>query len=589
MITRSKFKRLKCNHNSNNTNNILNIFNTDDDILSMSTETTDNSDIMSLISNTSKSDGESDTETNSEELDDLSNKEYKNLQTNLYEILDGSFFDELTNSYSIKQLQSELSIIDAHILNNEVLRLKEGLCNKNLNIVNILNKNISDKNKIQILEKIYFIINSDILSPEYKKYIQELDELVSVLNSKEYDELSIVEKNITNHLDIASISNSYKTQILQSKMGFQNQLIAYKYLQIMESYGENTSSEEHIKYNTWLNTLLKIPFNKYYEINIDYNCLKSIKKYISNIRNKLDENLSFLEIPKDQIINIISQLLKNPKSKINSIGLYGNKGLGKTQFVECVANALGRPLIRISLGGNSDANSLKGHNFTYLGSKQGQLVDAIISSKVMNPVIFFDEIDKLSNTEHGKEIVGTLIHLIDLTTNNKYNGDEYFSGIEFDLSRVLFMFTYNDPTKIDPILADRLYKIKINNYSIDEKIDITKKHIINNILKDFNYSNENISFTDDAITHIVESSKYSEGMRPIKSKIHTIISRINTLLLTKTKKKQKKIIKLKYNELYNVYKELPIKILKKHINILLDQSTTTDIVDDNNNYLNMYL
>ena len=361
-------------------------------------------------------------------------------------------------------------------------------------------------------------------------------------------------------------------------MNFNNKVIAYKYMKIMENYGSNSSSEEHIKYKSWLNTLLTIPFNKYYNIDIDYNSLDNIKSYISKIRKSLDNNLSFLENPKDQIINIISQIIRNPQSNINAIGLYGNKGLGKTHFVECVANALNRPLVRISLGGNSDAHTIKGHNFTYIGSRQGKIIDAIIESKVMNPIIFFDEIDKISKTDHGRDITGSLIHLIDLTTNNKYNGDEYFSGIEIDLSRALFIFTYNDPNLIDPILADRIYKIEIKNYNIKEKIEITKIHLIDSVLNSFNFTQNDISFENEAINYIVETSKNNQGMRTIKGKIQTIISRINTLLLTD---KNEKVINLEYKKLYNYYNSLPVIIKKIHINILLENSINEENKNDN--------
>lgn len=523
-----------------------------------------------------------------EEINDDPNlNEFKFLKHNLYSILDGSFFEENSQNYSIPKLKSKLSLIDAQFLNNELLRLKNQYFNKNLNILNILNMNLSDDLKKKVFEKIYIIANSEVLTDEYISNIKELNELINS-NTEENIKLNDLEKEINNNLDKEKngiLINSYKNQILTSEMGFSNKLIAYKYMKIMEGYGQNSSSEENIKYKTWLNTLLNVPFNKYYEIDINYNCLNSIKNYITEIRSKLDNDLSFLEIPKDQIINIISQLIRNPKSNINAIGLFGNKGLGKTQFVECVAKALNRPLVRISLGGNSDATVIKGHNFTYIGSRQGKIVDALIDSKIMNPIIFFDEIDKISNTEHGKDITGTLIHLIDLTTNNKYNGDEYFSGVEFDLSRALFMFTYNDPNQIDSILADRIYKIQIHNYTISEKIEITKTHIINSVLSGFNFTHNDIQFESDAITYLVETSKFSEGMRPIKSKIQIIISRINTLLLTD---ETKNIINLQYKILYNLYKSLPIIIKKEHIDILLENSIFKDNIEDLN-YLNMYM
>jgi ATP-dependent Lon protease len=547
--------------------------------LSNESETELSNESETELSNESETE-ESETEETGE-LDDniheLHKEVFKKFDEYLYSIVNGKFFEIYKTNYTIKNLKKDFDINTIDKYNHIFELIRNEYILKGVGIIEILEKNISIDIKKKLLEKLYHIANSEILSNEYNEHIKELKEL---LNSKESEELTELENKITNTIDkdeCGIISKSYKHRILNSMMNFNNKVIAYKYMKIMESYGTNSSSEEHIKYKTWLNTLLTIPFNKYYNININYNDLNDIKHYISNIRESLDKDLSFLEKPKDQIINIISQLIRNPQSNINAIGLYGNKGLGKTHFVECVANALNRPLVRISLGGNSDATILKGHNFTYIGSKQGKIIDALIESKIMNPIFFFDEIDKISNTDHGRDISGTLIHLIDLTTNNKYNGDEYFSGIEIDLSRALFIFTYNDPNMIDPILADRIYKIQIENYNVKEKIEITQKHLINNVLKGFNFNNNEIKFEEDAINYIVETSKNNEGMRNIKSKIQTIISRINTLLLTDS---SKNIVNLKYKDLYNYYNSFPIYIKKDHIDILLEDSIDKENINE---------
>ena len=429
-------------------------------------------------------------------------------------------------------------------LNKKLESLRSQYLINDAEIDNILQKDIPNDIKLKILEKIYLIINSEVLSSEYNLYIKELKELIYYSNS---DELLLLDNKIKNIIDQDNsgvLSLSYKNRILKSDMSFNNKVIAYKYMRIIESYNDQ-SSEELSKYKTWLNTLLTIPFNKYHSNNITNTTnLVYIKEYLIHIRQLLDKNLSFLDYPKDQILNIIAQLIRNPNSQINAIGLYGNKGIGKTHFIESISEALGRPLIRISLGGNTDVQSLKGHNFTYIGSKQGKIIDGLIESKVMNPIIFFDEIDKISQSYHGSDITGFLIHLIDLTTNSKFNGDEYFSGIELDLSRALFIFTYNDQELVDSILADRLYKIKINNYTKQEKIHITTKHLINTILKEFNLTNNDIQLSQEIIEEIVHLSNDS-GMRSIKNNIHLIISRLNTLLLSDP---NNSIIKLQYQK-----------------------------------------
>ena len=505
----------------------------------------------------------------------------KSFDTNVTSVMNGEFFNIYPNKYNCKSIKSNYSIKILESLNEKLKQLRNEYIIDNATIDNILNLDTTKDYKLKALEYIYLITNSDILSSDYNYYVKELKNLLHNIDSKEFIELENKIKESINSSNNASFTISFKNKILKSNMSFNNKVIAYKYMQIIDNYTDQ-SSEELSKYKTWLNTLLTIPFGQYTENKINNNSsILEVKKYLKNVRNILDSNLSFLEYPKDQVINIISQLVRNPQSKINAIGLYGNKGIGKTQFVESISNALERPLVRISLGGNSDVHSLRGHNFTYIGSKHGKIIDGIIDSKVMNPIIFFDEIDKISKSSHGSDITGLLIHLIDLTTNNKYNGDDYFSGIEFDLSRALFIFTYNDHNLIDSILADRFYKIKINNYTKFEKIEIAKTHLLKSVLDTFNFTCDDIIISNDIIEEIINLSD-DLGMRDIKNKLHIIISRLNTLLFSDNRD-DNNIITLKYKNLYKFYNKLPIILNKDHISLLLEYPDKNDT-----SYLSLY-
>jgi hypothetical protein len=251
-----------------------------------------------------------------------------------------------------------------------------------------------------------------------------------------------------------------------------------------------------------------------------------------------------------------------------------------TSLVKSISEALGRPYKTISLGGESDSSLLTGHGFTYVGSCPGRIIEILRETKCTNPIILFDELDKVSETHHGKEIIGNLIHMTDSSTNNKYNYDKYFSGLEFDLSKVLFVFTYNDESKVDPILADRLFKIKVDNYSIKEKLEITKTHLIKSILDQYCFSNDDIQFDETAINYIVELSKSDQGMRDIKRKFEIIVSRVNTLMLTDP---DTDIIRLQYKSLYKYFNNVskPVKILREHVDTLLLDSISNDTNSDN--------
>ena len=144
-----------------------------------------------------------------------------------------------------------------------------------------------------------------------------------------------------------------------------------------------------------------------------------------------------------------------------AFGFEGPPGTGKTTLAKrgiskCLIDYEGntRPFAFIALGGSSNGSTLEGHNYTYVGSTYGRIVDILMETKCMNPIIYIDELDKISKTEHGKEIVGILTHLTDTTQNDTWC-DKYFSGVKLDLSRVLFIFSYNDPSLIDKILLDR--------------------------------------------------------------------------------------------------------------------------------------
>ena len=143
----------------------------------------------------------------------------------------------------------------------------------------------------------------------------------------------------------------------------------------------------------------------------------------------------------------------------------------------------------------------------------------------MNPIIFIDELDKVSKTEHGKEIIGILTHLIDGTQNDSFQ-DKYFNGIDLDLSKALFVFSYNDASSIDKILLDRIHRIKFEHLTIEDKLVITKKHILPELYKKMGVENC-IEITEDNIVFIIENYTNEPGIRKFKELLFEIIGEIN--------------------------------------------------------------
>lgn len=250
-----------------------------------------------------------------------------------------------------------------------------------------------------------------------------------------------------------------------------------------------------------------------------------------------------------------------------------------TSIVECIAKSLGREYHSISLGGETDAANLLGHNFTYVGSTCGKIINILKNSKTMDPVILIDELDKTSS----KDIINTFIHLTDPSSNSKFNIDKYFSGIHFDLSKAIFVFTFNNISKIDKILLDRLQTIHIKDYNKKEKLSIILKHILPNILKTFNLVDK-LVFETSFLNNIIDST-LDTGMRQIKNKLHSIVSRINLLMLTQTQEECNSIIKLKYKKYFSYYKKNNL-VLHDHYSTLLENTeTSSNTLNSHHHYM----
>lgn len=506
---------------------------------------------------------------------DKESDEYDKYLKNINSIYEGKFFERVSIDKKKKMLKENVSIEHMTKLNEQLDFIREKYKSDVPSVVDVLNMDVDVIQKQKLLENIYKFANSEILTHEYTSTLKSINDKIKQFQNTELLEL---ERKILDSSDDLQYSDNYREKILRSEMSFDNKVIAYKRLEIMDSF-EATDTSEYAKYKSWMDILLSIPYNKIvgdtFSTGID-----STKRIVKNVREVLDKRLSFLERAKDQIINIVTQTSRNPNFTVNAIGLYGLKGTGKTSLVKSISEALGRPYRTISLGGESDSSLLTGHGFTYVGSCPGRIIEILRETKCTNPIILFDELDKVSETHHGKEIIGNLIHMTDSSTNNKYNYDKYFSGLEFDLSKVLFIFTYNDESKVDPILADRLFKIQVDNYSIKEKLEITKTHLIKSILDQYCFSNDDIQFDDNAVNYIVESSKSDQGMRDIKRKFEIIVSRVNTLMLTDP---DTDIVRLQYKSLYKYFNNVskPVKILREHIDTLLLDSISNDINGDN--------
>ena len=298
--------------------------------------------------------------------------------------------------------------------------------------------------------------------------------------------------------------------------------------------------------------------------------IKTIEPAIDNMYNVLDESIYGHSYAKDQIMKIITQWMSGEQTGY-CFGFEGSPGIGKTSLAKkglanCLKNndSETRPFAFIALGGSCNGSFLEGHGYTYINSSWGRITDILIQTKCMNPIIYIDELDKVSKTENGKEIIGILTHIIDQTQNDIFQ-DKYFSGIDIDLSKVLFIFSYNDAQQIDKVLLDRIHRIKFDNLSLNDKITIVKKYILPEINSKMGFDNV-IEIKDEIIEYIIETYTAESGVRKLKELLFDLYGEVNLdILRNSTKNIFDLPISISKDNLENKYLKKYTKIQEKKI------------------------
>ena len=343
----------------------------------------------------------------------------------------------------------------------------------------------------------------------FKKHLSN-EQQVSVLGElEELNKMMLVEK-------------PYRLTLLESKIPKQYKAIALKRIQNLRYM--DPGAGEYYKVKNWVDTFMTIPFgvNKTLPITMEVG-VERCHDFMESAKDLLDSAVYGLNDAKMQIMQMVGQWISNPQAMGSAIAIKGPPGTGKTTLVkDGISQILGRDFAFIALGGATDSSFLEGHSYTYEGSTWGKIVDILIRCKSMNPVIFFDELDKLSDTPKGEEIAGILTHLTDTSQNSQFH-DKYFSEIHFDLSKCLFIFSYNDETKVNPILLDRMYRIHTNGYTKKDKTQIAQKYLIPKIQTEVAFKPDQIIIPDETIEYIVEHHTHKEdGVRNLKRCLETV-------------------------------------------------------------------
>jgi ATP-dependent Lon protease len=263
--------------------------------------------------------------------------------------------------------------------------------------------------------------------------------------------------------------------------------------------------------------------------------MNTINVFMKTITKTLDDSVYGHTKAKRQIERIIGQWINGDLTGY-CFGFEGPPGVGKTSLAKkgisaCLKDDQGvaRPFAFIAMGGSTNSSTLDGHNYTYVGSTWGRIVDILMDTKIMNPIIFIDELDKVSKTDNGKEIIGILMHLIDQTQNDSFQ-DKYFNGINLNLSKALFIFSYNDADSIDRILLDRIHRIKFEHLTLEDKLVIMHQFILPEIIQKMGLVGM-IEISNETIEYIIDNYTAEPGVRKLKEIMFEIIGEINLSLL----------------------------------------------------------
>jgi ATP-dependent Lon protease len=339
------------------------------------------------------------------------------------------------------------------------------------------------------------------------------------------DKLKVV-RELDNHTKPLSIC------ILDSDIPDEYKVIALQKLKV------RGSESDEGKNRAWLNEFVKIPFNMYSNLPVTISSgSDACRDFMMNARTILDECTYGLNDAKLQIMQYLGQLISNPEGTGTAIALEGPMGTGKTTLItKGISKILNRPFEIFALGGATDSSNFKGHMITYEGSVCGNIAKTLMKLKVMNPIFYFDELDKVSDTPKGEEIIGLLTHLIDSSQNSMFQ-DDYFPGIYLDLSRALFIFSYNDRSKVNAVLRDRMAVIRTDGYTPLQKITIVKTYLEPSICKNVRLNLGDINIPEATIQYIIENYTDDEkGVRNLKRCIETIYSKLNLIRLIPNEK-----------------------------------------------------
>jgi ATP-dependent Lon protease len=379
-----------------------------------------------------------------------------------------------------------------------------------------MNAPVAEKQKmlevIDLKERATFVLqhlSKELQMLELKNQIQSKVKVDMDKQQRDYflsQQLKTIQEELGNSTE--KEVSEYQERALKKKWSKETGTLFAKELTKLQRMNPNAA--EYSVQTNYIETLLDLPWN---EITKDRFDLKRAQKV-------LDEDHFGLEKVKDRIIEHLAVLKMKGDMKAPILCLYGPPGVGKTSLGKSIAKALGRKFARMSLGGVHDEAEIRGHRKTYIGAMPGRIIQNIKKAKSSNPVFILDEIDKVGSSFQG-DPSSALLEVLDPEQNNAFYDN--FLELEYDLSKVMFIATANSLSSIQPALRDRLEIIDVSGYTLEEKTEIAKRHLIPKQLNEHGLKKNQLQFSKESVEKIIDDYTRESGVRALEKQIAKVI------------------------------------------------------------------
>ena len=458
-------------------------------------------------------------------------------------------------------------------LHQRFVRARDIMKSRELTIFDLLNCEISDDKRANLIEKYECLHN---IEPYTDEYLESRDRLRSLFYKYTTEEIvpiqiklpppSVMFKKLT---DVEIELSVFKSKIKQLTCSEHNRKV---FEEKLDDFEDNTKGDEKSKIKRWLNLALTLPFDKLTSSSSSLNAVQTVQ----TTQSFLDKKLYGMKNVKERLILFLNKKLREGNSRGCNIALVGKPGVGKTAVAKALSECLQLPFAQVSFGGVTNPDFLMGHDYTYVGSRPGEITRCLIRMGAKNGILFFDEFDKASDK---KDIMSTLLHITDFSQNNEFR-DNYFPELTQDLSRMWFIYSMNElPT--DPAMLDRLEVINVDEYTTEERILISNNYLIPKYTNELKIGDV-ITFTESGVKKVVEISSgknHKKGVRDLERCINLVVEKVYFYLCNREVSYEYKWFK----KIHSCDEQGKIKIGGEVVESILD-----DVKKESNNNM-MYL